>query len=162
MREGIFEESQAVGAQRALGGPPLGDVDGHDPQGHSAKQRWPDRQAGTPPAFKAEKRALNRGASQAHRRERPICPPEQKVARKRAAQLLRGPGAGVPGFPGDQPEPPAPLSPPPAAPPGALAGSTSAPRGRQGGEAQSAGTKRHESQRMFESRKKKKKKGNPQ
>lgn len=77
---GIFEESQAVGAQRALGGPPLGDVDGRATPRGLSQAEIADRQAGTPPAFKAEKRALNRRASPAHPgRRRPICPRSKKL-----------------------------------------------------------------------------------
>lgn len=55
LRGGIFEESQEVGAQRALGGPPLGDVDGRATPRGLSQAEIAERQAGTPPAFKARR-----------------------------------------------------------------------------------------------------------
>lgn len=150
LREESLKKAKQLGAQQALGGPPLGDVDECRPQASGCAE-IADRQAGTPPAFKA-RRKLNHRRLSCPGERRPSVHGAKKVARgERAAQLLRGPGAGVPGFPGDQPEPPAPLY---SRPLGSFARLTSAPpRGARSGEAQSAGTKRHESQRMFESRK---------
>lgn len=72
--------------------------------------------------------------SSAPRRRRPICPGAESCKGKHVVQRLQGPGAG------DQPEPPAPRSPP--RPFGSFSRLASAPpRAPGGGEGQSAGRK---------------------